>query len=87
MLQREFVLGVSGKHLNGDRLYYSLIADIARWCATLVSKTRIFVYKICADCSGGLPNNCPANSWVLFPAFDIKGLSNNRSVQFGKKYD
>ncbi len=43
MLQREFDLGVSAKHLNGDRLYYSLFADIARWCTTLASKTRLLV--------------------------------------------
>ncbi len=26
----------------------------------------------------------PANSWVLFPSYNVKGLSSHRSVQFGK---
>ncbi len=43
MLQREFVLGVSATHLNGDRLHYSLFAHIATWCASLASKTRLLV--------------------------------------------
>ncbi len=46
MLQREIVLGASAKHLNGDRLHYSLFADIARWCATLAPKTRMLVFVL-----------------------------------------
>ncbi len=39
---------------------------------------------ICGTCGSWLLITSPADSWTLFPAYDIKGLSNQRRMLFEK---